>query len=57
MKAVLDAAGGKFIATDAASSASKQLTDVENLISQGANALIVLAQDHDAIQPAVQQGG
>ena len=55
MKSVLDAEGAKYISTDAQSSASKQLTDVENLISQGANALIVLAQDTDAIQPAVQK--
>ena len=55
IKSVLDAAGAKYISTDAQSSASKQLTDVENLISQGANALIVLAQDTDAIQPAIQK--
>lgn len=55
IKGVLDAAGAKYISTDAQSSASKQLTDVENLISQGANVLIVLAQDTDAIQPAVQK--
>ena len=54
-RALLDAAGAKYISTDAQSSASKQLTDVENLISQGANVLIVLAQDTDAIQPAVQK--
>ena len=54
IKAVLDAAGAKYISTDAQSSADKQLTDVENLISQGANAIIILAQDADAIQPAVQ---
>ena len=52
---MLDAAGAKYISTDAQSSASKQLTDIENLISQGANALIVLAQDTDAIQPAIQK--
>jgi len=55
IKAVLDAAGAKYISTDAQSSADKQLTDVENLISQGANAIIVLAQDAGAIQPAVQK--
>lgn len=55
MKAVLEAAGAKYISTDAQSSASKQLADVENLISQGANAIIVLAQDTDAIGPAVQK--
>ena len=45
IKSVLDAAGVKYISTDAASSATKQLTDIENLISQGANAIIVLAQE------------
>jgi D-xylose transport system substrate-binding protein len=55
MKSVLDAAGAKYISTDAASSAEKQLADVENLISQGANAIIILAQDQDAILPAVQK--
>jgi len=55
IKAVLDAAGVKYISTDAQSSATKQLTDVEQLISQGANALIVLAQDSEAVQPAVQK--
>jgi D-xylose transport system substrate-binding protein len=55
IKGVLDAAGAKYISTDAQSSADKQLTDVENLLSQGANVLIVLAQDTDAIQPAVQK--
>jgi D-xylose transport system substrate-binding protein len=55
MKAVLEAAGAKYISTDAQSSASKQLADVENLISQGADAIIILAQDTDAIGPAVQK--
>src|SRR5665213_1307238 len=55
IKKVLEADGVRYISTDAQSSASKQLTDIENLISQGANVLIVLAQDSDAIQPAVQK--
>ncbi|MFN8619166.1 MAG: substrate-binding domain-containing protein [Chloroflexota bacterium] len=55
IKKALDAAGAKYISTDAASSAEQQLTDVENLISQGANAIIILAQDGTAIQPAVQK--
>ena len=45
MKAAIEAAGNKYISADAQSSASKQLTDVESLIAQGANALIVLAQE------------
>jgi D-xylose transport system substrate-binding protein len=50
----LDAAGAEYISTDAGSSAEQQLADVENLISQGAQALIILAQDGEAILPAVQ---
>jgi D-xylose transport system substrate-binding protein len=50
----LQAGGAEYISTDAGSSAEQQLTDVENLISQGADALIILAQDGEAIKPAVQ---
>ena len=46
--------GADYISADAGSSAEQQLTDVENLISQGADALIILAQDGEAIKPAVQ---
>jgi D-xylose transport system substrate-binding protein len=55
IKAALEAAGDKYISADAQSSAAKQLTDVESLISQGANALIILAQDSSAIGPAVEK--
>ncbi|MBS8225701.1 D-xylose ABC transporter substrate-binding protein [Vannielia litorea] len=54
IKSALEAAGATYVSTDAQSSASKQLTDVENLISQGVDALIILAQDAQAIGPAVQ---
>ena len=54
IKKALEAAGAKYISADAQSSAAKQLTDVESLITQGANALIILAQDSAAIGPAVQ---
>ena len=54
IKKALEAAGATYILADAQSSASKQLTDVESLISQGADALIILAQDSAAIGPAVQ---
>ena len=53
IKAALDAAGAAYISSDAQSSASKQLSDVESLIAQGADALIILAQDAQAIGPAV----
>ena len=55
MKAAIAAAGDKYISADAQSSAQKQLTDVESMIAQGANVLIVLAQDASAIAPAVQK--
>lgn len=54
IKAALDAAGATYVSTDAQSSASKQLADVESLIAQGVDALIILAQDAQAISPAVQ---
>ncbi|MES0032449.1 D-xylose ABC transporter substrate-binding protein [Mesorhizobium sp. M0040] len=55
MKAAIEAAGDKYISADAQSNPGKQLTDVESLISQGASALIILAQDASAIGPAVQK--
>ena len=54
MLEVFDAQGVEYISTDAGSSAEQQIADVENLISQGADALIILAQDGTAILPAVE---
>ena len=54
MKAAIEAAGNTYVSADAQSSAAKQLTDVEALIAQGANALIILSQDASAIGPAVE---
>src|SRR3954468_4238418 len=51
-KAISDA-GGKYISNDAKSSAETQASNVDNLISQGAKVVIVLAQDGTAIKPAV----
>ena len=55
IKGALEAAGNTYISADAQGSAAKQLTDVEALIAQGADALIILAMDKDAIGPAVDQ--
>ena len=55
MKSAIAAAGDKYISADAQSSAQKQLTDIESLIAQHADALIVLPQDASAIAPAVQK--
>lgn len=54
IKEALAAGGAAYISSDAGSSAEQQLADVENLIAQGADALIILAQDGEAILPAVQ---
>jgi D-xylose transport system substrate-binding protein len=54
IKAALDKAGATYISADAQSSSAKQLSDIESLIAQGANALIILAQDASAVGPAVQ---
>jgi len=53
IKAALEAAGAKYISADAQGSNEKQLADVEALIAKGAKALIILAQDADAVLPAV----
>jgi len=53
IKAALDKAGCKYISNDAKSSSDTQLNNVDALISQGANVVIILAQDGTAIKPAV----
>ena len=57
IKAAIEKAGDTYISADAQSSPAKQLSDIESLISRGVNALIVLAQDSDAIRPAVEKAG
>jgi len=52
--AALEAAGAAYVSADAQSSSAKQLADVESLIAQGVDALIILAQDSQAIGPAMQ---
>ncbi|MEK0165578.1 D-xylose ABC transporter substrate-binding protein [Phaeobacter sp. JH20_36] len=54
IKAALEAKGATYVSADAQSSSAKQLADIESLIAQGVDALIVLAQDAQAIGPAVQ---
>jgi D-xylose transport system substrate-binding protein len=54
LKAAIEAGGGTYVSNDAKSSAETQASNMENLISQGANALVVLAQDGTAVIPAVQ---
>jgi D-xylose transport system substrate-binding protein len=49
----LQQAGMQYISADAQGSNEKQLADVEALITKGAKALIILAQDASAVLPAV----
>ena len=44
MKTAIKAAGDTYISADVQASSEKQLNDIDALISQGANALIILAQ-------------
>ena len=53
LKAAIEAGGGTYISNDAKSSAETQASNLENLITQGAKVLVVLAQDGTAIKPAV----
>jgi D-xylose transport system substrate-binding protein len=53
IKDAVEAGGGSYVSNDAKSSAETQASNVENLISQGANVLIILAQDGTAIKPSV----
>ena len=53
LKAAIEAGGGSYISNDAKSSAETQASNLENLVTQGAKVLVVLAQDGTAIKPAV----
>lgn len=55
IKEALAAGGAEYLSADAQSSSAKQLSDIESLIAQGVDALIILAQDSQAIGPAVQR--
>ena len=54
IQAALDEVGASYISADAGSSEEQQATDVENLLSQGANVIIILAQNTETILPSVQ---
>ncbi|HEX7492345.1 MAG TPA: substrate-binding domain-containing protein [Candidatus Limnocylindrales bacterium] len=53
IKAALTKAGATYLSNDAKSSSDTQASNVDALISQGANVVIILAQDGTAIKPAV----
>jgi D-xylose transport system substrate-binding protein len=49
----VEAAGGTYIDADANLSNEQQATDIDTMISKGAKVLIVLAQDTEAVKPAI----
>jgi D-xylose transport system substrate-binding protein len=53
LKSSLEALGAQYLSADAQSSSEKQLADVETLLARGAQVLLIVAQDADAIAPAV----
>ncbi len=55
IKASVEAGGGSYTRTDAKDNSEQQLADVDNLIAQGANVLIILAKDAEAIKPAIDK--
>jgi D-xylose transport system substrate-binding protein len=55
IRATLDRVGAGYLSADAQSNNAKQLADIEGLLTRGIGALIVLAQDARAIQPAIQR--
>ncbi len=55
IKKIVEANGDRYISADAQGSAAKQLTDVESLIAQGADVLMIVPFDSEAILPAVDK--
>jgi len=53
IKAAIEAAGDRYVSADAQGSNEKQRADIDALLTKGAKVLIVLAQDAQAVLPAV----
>jgi D-xylose transport system substrate-binding protein len=51
----VEAGGGTYIDADANLSNEQQLTDIDTMISKGADVLILLAQDNKAVLPGLQK--
>ena len=54
IQAALEEAGAEYDSADAGSSEEQQATDVENLLADGADVLIILAQNTETILPSVE---
>jgi D-xylose transport system substrate-binding protein len=55
IKAVVEAAGDKYITADAQGSAQKQAADIEALIAQKPDVILIVAFDSDAILPSIKK--
>ena len=55
IKAVVEAAGDKYITADAQGSAQKQAADIEGLIAQKPDVIMIVAFDSDAILPSIKK--
>jgi D-xylose transport system substrate-binding protein len=51
--AALRERGARYLSADAQSSAEKQLADVENLVTRGADVLVIVAHDPNTLGPAL----
>ena len=54
IQAALDEVGAEYISADAGSSEEQQASDVEQLLADGADVLIILAQNTETILPSVE---
>ena len=45
--------GARYVSADAQASSEKQLSDVETLLARGADVLVIVAHDAEALRPAV----
>ncbi|MBD3626218.1 MAG: substrate-binding domain-containing protein [Rhodobacteraceae bacterium] len=55
IKSVLEEAGAEYISADANFSPEKSVADIENLITRGADVLIIMSGVADAVGPVVQR--
>ena len=55
IQSVLEKAGAQYISADANFSTEKSIADIENLITRGANVLIVMSGVSDAVGPVVDR--
>ena len=55
IKAVVEAAGDKYITADAQGSAQKQAADIEGLIAQKPDVIMIVAFDADGILPSIKK--